>query len=262
MNLKDFNNKHKGETIFILGNGEELGSLTEEQLSYIKEHTTIGVNYSHLIHTPSYMISGHFSQILYAQNYAKIDDIDRIFFQYKGAINGEVFDAFNEFKNMTKVNVEYFYNNTSIKVVKKASDTDNYLVGAANILISATNLAYIMGAERIIFIGFNQRNRLHFYDLNEDMKKELKKNISNLKKKYSGRNKMDVINKDFDMFISHMISEEELRKTAFFNPDVSPGIKKIFEITKNDGVELVSTEKKSKLVDCGATHVSFEDVLK
>ena len=81
MKLKDFNDKHKGETIFVLGNGEELGQLTKKQLEVISKHTTIGVNYAHLIHTPTYMISGHFSQILYAQTYADIDSFNAFFFQ-------------------------------------------------------------------------------------------------------------------------------------------------------------------------------------
>jgi hypothetical protein len=258
MKLQDFNNKHKGETIFVLGNGEELGKLTKEQLDFLKTKTTIGVNYAHLIHTPTYMISGHFSQVLYAQNFASVDKIDSFFFQGK---RDGIEDFKEDLNKTTLVDIKYFYNNTGMKVLREATESESYLVGAANISLSASNLAFLMGAKRVVYIGFNQKNRLHFYDLREDMKKTLRENIAKVQKKHAGKKRMGEINNDYRMFLEHMLPEEQLRKIIFFNPDVSPALRVLFKTMSGGGAEVISTESNSKLVDAGAKYMSFDDVM-
>ena len=119
-----------------------------------------------------------------------------------------------------------------------------------------------MGAKRIVYIGFNQRNRLHFYDLIDDMKKTLRDNISKVKKKHEGKKRMEEVNNDYNMFLEHMLPPEQLKKTAFFKPDMTNSFKIMFKTFKENGVEIISTEKDSKLVDTGATYMSIDDVLK
>jgi uncharacterized Rossmann fold enzyme len=258
MKLQDFNNRHEGETIYILGNGEELGQLTKEQLDALSNHTTIGVNYAHLIHTPTYMITGHFSHILYAQNFADIDNITSLFYQGDKSIMNEFKD---DLKKLTPLEPKYFLNNKSIKIPRLITDKENYLIGASNIALSSSNLAYVMGAKKIVYIGFDQRNRLHFYDTNDDMKKELKENIDKINSKYRDSDELKDINRDYSKFLDNMLPPEKLRETHFFSPDISGCLKKMFDTFKGDGVEVISTKLDSKFVDNGATHIPLDELL-
>lgn len=251
MELVDFNNRHLGETVFILGNGEELSKLTKNQIETLKKHTTIGVNYSNIILPSTYMISGHFSHILYAKEFLDISNTKAIFFQ-------GVRDGIEKFKieKIIPITTKYFFNDLDIEIPRVFKDNGGYLIGSSNVLLSATNLAYVMGAKRIIFIGFNQRNRVHFYDCNSEMKDTLRENIKKIREKYPENEfpRMSEINHDFEMFQNHMLPIDVLRKTSFFLPDILPAIKKLFETLLNNGVEIISTESDSKLVDGGAKY--------
>ena len=259
MKLQDFNDKHKGETIFIFGNDEELAGLSESQLSTLSSYTTIGVNYSHLVHIPTYMISGHFSHVLYAREVSDLSKTQAIFFQGKK----EGIGKFNVDK-LVPIQSKYFYMDLSMEIPRRITPDKNYLVGSSNIMLSSTNLAYIMGAKRIVFIGFNQKNRSHFYDSNEDLKSEIRENILRIKEKYKLKDypRMAEVNADYDMFQEHMLPLEVLRKIQFFPPDISPAIKKLFDTLRANGVELISTKGHSKLVDAGAMHKDLDSILR
>lgn len=257
MILKDFNDAHSGETIFVLGNGEELYHLTDEQKALMKDYTVIGTNYSHMMCDIDYMISGHFSQILYAQNFANMDNIKAMFFQ----ADREFFEPYN-LKKLIRVKVNRIHDNPKMKMLRRVGEGNgNYLCGATNIGLSVTNLAYMMGAKRVVYIGFNQMNRLHFYDVDEGMKQELRDNIVKLRSKYRGKHRFDNINKDWNMFLNHMLPVKELRKTTFFTPNTIPTLKRMFNQMKNNGVEIISTAEKSRLIGAGATYLPLDTVL-
>ena len=257
--LIEFNNKHEDETIFIFGNGEELHYLTDEQKIKLNKKTTIGTNYSHMAYTPKYLISGHFSHFLYAYNFANIDKIDRMFFQGDRDNIQEYDDVM---KKTTLVNIKYLFNNLGLKIHKDITEQNNYLVGASNVGISSSNLAYIMGAKKIVYIGFNQRNNLHFYNLDDNMKVILRENINKSKKKYENKTRRDEFNRDFNNLLKMLdIAPEQLAKTVYYKPDTTSAINVLFETLKQNGVEVISATKNSKFVDCGASYVDLDEIL-
>ena len=66
MKLSDFNDKHLGETIYIIGCAPTLNQLTDKEIEFLNKSVTIGVNFSHLKVDLKYWIGGHIEQAVFA----------------------------------------------------------------------------------------------------------------------------------------------------------------------------------------------------
>jgi hypothetical protein len=73
-----------------------------------------------------------------------------------------------------------------IPFLKKKESEDISLRGNTSILLLATHLAYIMGASKLVYIGFEELNTAHFWNSDEELEIKIKKNIKNIldSKKY------------------------------------------------------------------------------
>jgi hypothetical protein len=54
--------------------------------------------------------------------------------------------------------------------LSRYADEKQNLYGTTSIVLSATHLAYIMGASRIVYLGFEGKNSLHFYTEDKSLK--------------------------------------------------------------------------------------------
>jgi len=146
MLLHEFNDKHKNEDIFIIGNSPELNDISEENKELLKKKITIGVNGSHMFIDTTYWICGHPDQVAVSEKYSNNNIIK--FFQKKDPHNIK----WKEESNIIPIK-SCFFNGVSLV---KTFDKDTILTGSRQIGFSSTHLAYMMGAKRIIYIGFDQ----------------------------------------------------------------------------------------------------------
>lgn len=259
MNLEKYFDKHKDKTIFILGNSNELNELTEDQIKDLEEnHVTIGVNYSHMKIKSNYMITGHMSHVVYAKEYPNINNT--IFFQTY--TNNPVFSGL---ENVETIFCDYGNGDTMKKQPLRVE-------GCTNISISASHLAYLMGASRVVYLGFNQKNLLHFYDTDIELREKILSNIKNVRNKlnlnqYSPsvqRQKTSILH-DYNMHVGHMLPIEELQKRHWTSrPNNVDNIKiltSMFDTMKSNGIEVVSTCEESIMTDSGATYIPIKDIL-
>lgn len=249
-NLNKYHNIHEGKTIFILGNSDELNSLTKEQINKLEnDHVTIGVNYSHMVVSSNYMITGHMSHIVYAREYGKVGTM---FFQ-----TFRPNPVFDNVDNVETIFCDYGNGDTMQKGTPKVE-------GCANIGISVSHLAYLMGAIKVVYIGFNQKNLLHFYDTNKGHRTNILSNINEIKTKYRSQYPPALF-ADYDDHISHMLPEKELKEKHWTSrPNNSDNINimtNMFKTINNNGVEVVSTFEDSIMTDSGATYKSLEEIL-
>jgi len=185
MKLSDFNDRHLGETIYIIGCAPSLNNLSASDKEYLKDKTTIGVNLAYEgIDTLTYSISAHISPAVYLFEHARKDM--PIFVAYG---EGQKRDAFSYMK-------DFFWDDNRIVVfsseppkipfLKKKESEDISLRGNTSILLLATHLAYIMGASKLVYIGFEELNTAHFWNSDEELEIKIKKNIKNIldSKKY------------------------------------------------------------------------------
>jgi len=178
MKLNDFNDRHLGETVYILGCAPSLNELTEKHLEALKDEVVIGVNFSHTkVKSLNYLVTGHLDSIAYMLEYGPPDTT--VFAHKSGqtAYATEIWD--NE-------RVIPMWDLNLGPPLPRHADENSNIYGSCSILLSATHLAYIMGASKIVYIGFEENSQLHFYNVDRALENEIISNIEELleSKKY------------------------------------------------------------------------------
>lgn len=189
--LLKYKNIHAGKTIIILGSGYGLSRLTDEQINKIEnEYISIGCNQSYLKVKSNYYISGHLHHSLMQYHYG--GDASTVIFQ------GEPSDFYEthsyDVDVLTDINV---VGDTGYLPMPSENQITN-LIGAEQIGFSATHLAYILGASKIIYIGFDFTARGHFYNTDLALMNIMKLNADFIKQKYY--NESEFIAEDIDDF--------------------------------------------------------------
>tara|TARA_R110000824_G_scaffold400769_1_gene609287 strand:+ start:1527 stop:2369 length:843 start_codon:yes stop_codon:yes gene_type:complete len=178
MKLNDFNDRHLGETIYIIGCAPSLNNLTKKNLEALKNEIVIGVNFSHTkIKSLDYMVTGHIDSIAYMLEYGP-----------KGI------PIFAHKSDQTAYATEVWDNERVVPMwdlnlttpLPRHIDERNNIHGSCSILLSATHLAYIMGASKIVYLGFEENSQLHFYNVDRSLETQIISNIEALleSKKY------------------------------------------------------------------------------
>tara|TARA_R110000796_G_C14545644_1_gene433368 strand:+ start:401 stop:1210 length:810 start_codon:yes stop_codon:yes gene_type:complete len=265
--LRDFANIHMGQRIFIFGTGPTLNDVTQEQLDYIqKNEISIGVNYTPIHVTPTYWIGGgHPTLIAFAIEHLK-NETQGIFHHDPGTR-----DKYP--KSDKVVFTEDKVCSTQSNPIPKNKKTD-VIVGGHNILLSASHLAYIMGASEIIYIGFEQVNRLHFYNLwSDDKQQDFKNLLLDLSDKYSHNQSIvecigEVLNlnEPDEQRWCHFKSVE-VCKNLSFKPEGKKHhnysmFEKYVEQFKSIGVKMKTTATEGICVHAGAEVIDLRDILK
>lgn len=252
--------------MFIFGTGPTMNDVTREQLDFIeKNEISIGVNYTPINFTPTYWIGGgHATLIAFAIEHLK--ESTQGFFHHDPG-------ARHLYPNSDKI---VFAEDRVAKNEEMPLPIDkkvDRIVGGHNILLSASHLAYIMGASEIIYIGFEQVNRLHFYNLwDEERQQDFKNLLIDLSSKYSH-------NSSIVECISEVLNTEEPdeQRWCHFKPiDVCknltfkeegekhhnyPIFKNYVEQFKTLGIKVKTTASEGICVYAGAEMVNLEDII-
>jgi len=264
--LSNFVDKHLGKRIFIFGTGPGLNDVTPEQLAHIEENEiSIGVNFTPFHVTPTYWVAGgHATYTAFAIEHLS-DKTTGIFHHDPGA------------RSMYPSSEKIVYTDDSI-----APDHGNpippdkipsTLIGGHNILLSASHLAYILGAFEIVYIGFSQVNRLHFYNLwSEERQEELKSKLRNLAEKYKDNasivecvNEMLNIDEDDEQRWCHFKPVDVCKNLSFKKEGKAhhnyPIFKNYVDQFKGEAIRVLTTATEGICVDAGAGIVKLEDII-
>jgi hypothetical protein len=185
MKLSDFNDKHLGETIYIIGCAANLNNLSASDKEYLKDKTTIGVSFAYEgIDTLTYSISAHIAPAVYLFEYARKDM--PIFVAYNEGQKRDAFSYMKDFFWDDNRIVVFSSEPPKIPLLKKKESEDIFLRGNTSILLLATHLAYIMGASKLVYIGFEELKSAHFWNSDKALEIKMEKNIKNIldSKKY------------------------------------------------------------------------------
>tara|TARA_R110000822_G_scaffold308800_1_gene437199 strand:- start:4601 stop:6094 length:1494 start_codon:yes stop_codon:yes gene_type:complete len=186
--LYDYNDKHLGEAIYILGSSTSLNGLSERDLKFLENKTTIGVNFSYeAVKSITYAISAHITPAIYL--FEKSKNNIPIFVDTGGQKKKAALSHIQNFFWEDERVVEFLSDTPAIPFLKKSTKENISLNGNTSILLLATHLARLMGAAKIIYIGFEELVRTHFWDEKEEIEDRMVKNIREIlksKKYWSG----------------------------------------------------------------------------
>jgi hypothetical protein len=255
MQLSDYNNLQEEDTVYIFGNSPQLAYLTDNQISELENKITVGTNASFMALESPYYIAGHMSVMFLMCHYTKKPS-NKIF-------HGEPQHfPFESAWNVISVADKNIVGGPGY--LPKPIDNSGPLVGAENVGISATHLAFIMGAKRIVYIGFDFKNSLHFYNVDKTKFDTMKLYVEELLEMY---NYDDFLREDInDFYLAAFRPKEEMENTPFGinHCDYESSLNKFkayFNTMKSNGVEVISTQENNILHKAGATYISLDDCL-
>jgi len=204
--LYDYGDVHAGEIIYIIGSSPSINYLSDSDKEFLKGKITIGVNLSFEgIDNLSYAISAHIANAVYAFECGPPNM--PVFVDFGGDKKKQSFSYMKEFFWDNDRIVIFSSDLPQVPLSKKRGDKDISLNGNTSILLLATHLAYIMGAAKIVYIGFEELTKCHFWTGNEELEQKIEKNMRDIltSKKYFNRMFYD----ENDMLsISHNVHKE------------------------------------------------------
>ncbi len=259
--LSDIHRIHAGETIYLIGNGPAILDIPDDYKSKIKNGISIGVNSSHLFMPTTYQVCSTWSCYLLSCYYGEVSGCR--FYQGQGIGN----DSSWPFGGATIVSPDFFSEYNTIDIHSHMSDpifatalvnrptSNSAMWGRDNIMFSATNLATIMGAKEVVYLGFDQRNNGHYYDV-ESLMEVYKQQTNEMKKMYS----LDPhILKDLEDMEYKNISKEETPQYLKVKNSNKGKLESLFSHMGSFGITPVVHVKDSVVYDAGAEWRDYED---
>ncbi|MDY7005640.1 MAG: hypothetical protein SWX82_17335 [Cyanobacteriota bacterium] len=243
------NEMEKNSTIYIIGAGPQLNSLLDEEVNLLERSATIGVNRVQYKVKTRYFISAYPSEILLAQ---------KILPKHSTIIHmrPKIEDLFPEFNNIITIKREIFDKNKGLS--RFLSLSNPVIFTKMNVALGATHLAFILGAKKIVYIGVEQRNKVHFYDESIAIKQRIKKDLVDLKKWHSIFS-IDHRNRSCENYLKALDSNiDDLKASKFYTTDHVDTFREYFKIMRKQGVEIYATKKDSVVFDAGAVYKSLQ----
>ena len=177
--LFDFNNIHKNETVYIMGSSPTVLDLTEDEITFLKDKPTIAINRSYeAFRHAKYCIAAHISSAIYLYEYAKKS---HIFIDYGSPAKVQAFGYLEEVWSSPRVTT--FISSPEVENLSfKRDEADTLLNGRSSCILLATHLAYIMGCNRVVYIGFDQNSKAHFWNYDSEIENRMINNIKSILK--------------------------------------------------------------------------------
>lgn len=255
--FKDMNNLYLNDDIFIIGNGVWLNNISADEKNKLRSKKTIGVNAASVFMPEmNIFISGHAVFMCMNDLFANPKD----FMVFHGEPKSL---KLHKMINLTDINVV----TTNIYDLKNNIEDGEVLIGAEQVIFSATHLALVLGAKRIIYVGFDSRTAKHFYDY-EPYSTIIKNYIARLLEKFQGDK---FLYDDIRDFININISPRSIPDAYF--PNEYPKIIKNYDsnliklqmifkrLEQVYGIEVMTAESESLPADAGAKIININDVL-
>jgi len=251
MNIyNSLNNREKGNTLFVIGSGPQLNLLSDEQIKFLENQATIGVNRVQYKIKTRYFISAYPSEILLAQRIL----LGSILIHIR-PIAKNIFNV----QDVITIKREIFDKNMGLN--RFLSSINPVIYTKLNVALAATHLALVLGASRIVYIGIEQRNAVHYYDEDMAIKSQIKKdfNLLNL------NNHILNIDHPYATYENLLLDLEknidDLCSEQFYTIAHTDTFREYFTIMRRYGVELYTTKRESVVFDAGAVYKSIEDFL-
>jgi len=244
--LSLYNQLYLGRTIFIIGNGVQLNRIDS---SLLDNQIVIGTNASYLWKSDmNFYIAGHSIFPILWDLFATPKDFN--IFHGKPE-NLKLENLIVSKRNCQVSMIQHFKNN-----FKK----EDYLVGSDMVGFSATHLALILGASRIVYIGFDSTVHHHFYDF-LPYHLELKQNLRQLTEQYKDNTSLLM---EINEFKSRHFPPSSNSMGLIFS---SKGVNRLkfsslFNVLNNKyNIETITTEDESITRQAGAVYKPLNELL-
>lgn len=256
---QDLNGRHKGEDVFIVGAGPQLGELTPNQLTRLAKIPAIGLNAVPHKTPTAYFLSG----------YTWMAELAMLAYRRWGVSESRL--AINMQQNplsatsrgaeledgILRIQRKLFFGELPQRLTSPVLYT--YRNGA----IGATHLAYVMGARSITFVGVQMANGCHYYHEDTNTLTLLQADSKEVARSRGG-SAMETVGERFS--IARTLRGARTCSRGWFCPPYLMGshaevFTSYFHILSGRGVPIRVTSRDSLLGRCGAKYTSLQEAL-
>ena len=232
--------QERGNTVFIIGSGPQLNDLSVEERRVLEAHPTIGVNRTQYALKPKYFLSAYPAEVLLARKaLGRGTRIIHMRPTYEAPMFKNIYTVRRESHVIgSPLPTEFGHPIPTLKTLR-------------NVVLGATHLAFILGAARIAYVGVEQTNSLHYYDLRPELRQQI---IADLRSLASN----DLFTVDHPYATLTALEEaltvppDELRQSAFYVASHVETFADYFRYLRAQGVEVYATITPSVIHQAGA----------
>ena len=243
----DLNDRHAGNTVFVVGAGPQLAGVSPEHLRQLESQPVIAVNKVFYRLRPRYFLSAYIGEIMLAIR--RIPDATLL--HMRPTVEAPLLSGITTVRRMIF--------EPGMSLPRQFEAEHPTLLTRMNVALAATHLAYIMGAGRIVYLGVEQRNQLHFWHFDDHCRRLIRDDLVS-------RGDPDMLRIDHT-YASLPNDLEALDRPAedcmkpFYSVDHTPTFAAYFDILRRDGVDIVATTAESVVADAGARVVPLDAIL-
>jgi hypothetical protein len=241
------NDRHLGATVFVVGSSPQLNRLSEPQIERLARAPAIGLNRTQYRVPTMYFLASHTQEVGLARRVGGASAVIHLHSPPPGAIPGTL-----------AVWKRYYEPDRGLP--RRLHGDRPILYNRRNVSLSATHLALIMGARRVVYIGLEQRTKLHFYDTDPALRERIVADLDWVRRKRYH----DVASPDNELAGRRRVLRapaEQLAAMPFYIQDHTPTFRMFFAELERYGVEPVATLKESVVYDAGARFVSLDEAI-
>lgn len=245
----ELNERHVDETIFIVGAGPQLASLNDHQLRRLESRTCIGLNWTTHKFSPTYFLSAYIGYVLLAGRGSP----QTLLIHMRPVYEPPLVDGI--------LTVRRLHFDETTGLTRRLEPPEPILYTLRNVALGATHLAFVMGARRVVYIGVEQRNRLHYFYDDEKLRRRLLDDIRKLEN-YRHLFNIDHDNATLQAMIEVVQSDVvEAGNTPFYKMSHVETFRAYFDILADSGIEVYSTRADSVVSDAGAAFRPLEEFI-
>lgn len=233
--------------MFVVGAGPQLAATSPEQLQQLELQPVIAVNKVFYRLRPRYFLSAYIGELMLAVRRIPTAMLLHMRPDYAPPLLPGI-------SALRRTRYE-----PGMPLPRRLEEPQPTLLTRMNVALGATHLAYIMGARRIVYLGVEQRNQLHFWHFDDRCREQIRDDLVS-------RGDSDMLRIDHGYASLNNDLEALDRPVAdcmkpFYSVDHTPTFAAYIDILRRDGVDVIATTADSVVADAGARVASLDDIL-
>ncbi len=244
------NGAHQDRRIVVLGSGPQLGRLGDDVLSWLADQVTIGVNRTFYVHEPTYFLSAYPSEVMLALSACDDTTALHIRPRYEPPL----------FHQTICLRRADFVSGT--RLPERLEAPVPTVLTFRNVALAATHLAALMGAEEVVYLGIEQQDGRHYYDLDEDLRARIRDDLAALAD-HEDLFVLDHPHATMELLQSNLRRPvDELAAVPFYELDHTPSFAEYFDQLTDRGMRVTSAVRDSVITAAGGTYRSLSDLIR
>lgn len=240
MRASELNGRHTGSDIFIMGAGPQLNHLDREVRRFLARQVTIGLNRTQYFTALTYFLSAYYVECLLAVRKGNCETVIHARPVYEPPLH----PGFLALRRQHLADHE--------AVPRTLDAVRPTLLTQRNAAIMACHLALVLGARRIIFVGVEQNDGLHFYHALPEVRDRIAADLAEINTGGLWQNPdhpYATYESSYNALADH---PGRLAERKFYKDDHAPSFRRMFAMLAEHGVQVIATTENSVVARAGA----------